>query len=65
MCMIGRKAVLYACFAVLATSSAAIAQTWGREGVPRDGVCFYKDPNFNGDYFCARSGESLTSVPKG
>jgi Peptidase inhibitor family I36 len=60
-----RRAVLFACFAVLATSSVAMAQRWGREGVPRDGVCFYKDPNFNGDYFCARSGDSLASVPDG
>jgi hypothetical protein len=60
-----RKAVLFACFAVLATSSAAMAQRWGREGVPRDGVCFYRDPNFNGDYFCARSGDNLASVPDG
>jgi hypothetical protein len=60
-----RKAVLFACFAVLATSSVVMAQRWGRENVPRDGVCFYKDPNFNGDYFCARSGESLASVPSG
>jgi hypothetical protein len=60
-----RSAVVFAGLAVLATSSAAMAQRWGREGVPRDGVCFYKDPNFNGDYFCARSGDSLTSVPDG
>jgi hypothetical protein len=60
-----RKAVLFACFAVLATSSAAMAQRWGHADIPRDGVCFYKDPNFNGDYFCARSGDSLTSVPDG
>jgi hypothetical protein len=60
-----RNAVLFACFTVLATSSTAMAQRWGREGVPRDGVCFYKDPNFNGDYFCARSGDNFASVPDG
>jgi hypothetical protein len=63
--MPARKAVLFACFTVLATSSGAMAQHWGRTSVPRDGVCFYKDTNFNGDYFCARSGDSLTSVPDG
>jgi peptidase inhibitor family I36 len=60
-----RPAVLLASLAVLATSSAAMAQRWGRERVPRDGVCFYKDTNFSGDYFCARSGDSFTSVPDG
>lgn len=60
-----RKAVLFAFFAVLATSSAAMAQRWGRAGIPRDGVCFYKDPNFRGDYFCVRSGDSFSAVPDG
>jgi len=59
-----RKALACACFTLLATSS-AMAQTWGQPGVPRDGACFYKDPNFNGEYFCARSGDSLASVPDG
>jgi plasmid stability protein len=40
-----------------------LAQRWGRERFPRDGVCFFKDPSFRGDYFCARSGDSLGSVP--
>ena len=59
-----RRAFLYACVATAAVSSPAMAQRWGRADVPRDGVCFYKDPNFNGDYFCARAGDSLTAVPK-
>ena len=60
-----RKAVLFAFFAVLSASSAAMAQRWGRGSLPRDGACFFKDPNFSGDYFCARSGDSFSSVPDG
>jgi hypothetical protein len=60
-----RKALLFALFGMLATSSAAMAQRWGRAAQPRDGVCFFKDPNFNGDYFCVRSGDSFPAVPEG
>jgi len=49
----------------LAASSNAMAQRWGRERTPNDGVCFYKDPDYRGDYFCARAGESLSFVPDG
>jgi hypothetical protein len=46
--------------------SPLMAQTWewGREPFPRDGVCFFKDPGFRGDYFCARAGQSVSAVPK-
>src|SRR5262245_5188433 len=60
-----RLILLVAWFAVLAASSTASAQQWGRDRFPRDGVCFFKDPNFNGEYFCASSGDSLSSVPDG
>jgi peptidase inhibitor family I36 len=60
-----KRAVLLAAFVTLATSSTAMAQQWGREAFPRDGVCFYKDPDFNGEYFCVRAGEDLSSVPHG
>jgi hypothetical protein len=60
-----RPAILCSCIAIVAASSPVLAQRWGRGGQPRDGVCFYKNPNFNGDYFCARTGESLSAVPKG
>ena len=54
--------ILFACLAVSAAAP-AYAQTWGREPLPRAGVCFYKETNFRGDYFCARAGENLTAVP--
>jgi hypothetical protein len=59
-----RKAVLLAVFAVLTSASAAMAQRWGREQSPRDGVCFYRDTNFHGDYFCVASGGELSRVPE-
>jgi hypothetical protein len=64
--MTNRRMILLAAWvAVLAASSTAWAQHWGRDRFPRDGVCFFKDPNFNGEYFCAASGDSLSSVPDG
>lgn len=63
-----KNAMRCGCFtvvAIVAASSPVLAQRWGRAGLPRDGVCFYKNPNFNGDYFCARTGDSLSSVPDG
>jgi hypothetical protein len=57
------EAIVFGCVAMVAASSPALAQRWGQGEVPREGVCFYKDPNFHGDYFCARSGENAGSVP--
>jgi hypothetical protein len=62
-----QKTVLLLCFVAVAVAvaSPAFAQRWGRSGFPREGVCFFKDPDFRGDYFCARSGENAGSVPDG
>ena len=49
----------------LAASSNLTAQRWGREATPRDGVCLYEDADYRGDYFCARSGEDIGSIPPG
>jgi len=51
-----------ASLSLIAFASPALAQRWGRGQLPRDGVCFYKDPNFRGDYFCVGAGEELVSV---
>jgi hypothetical protein len=56
--------VLVLAAAALAISLPAQAQRWGRDDEPRDGVCFYKDTNFHGDYFCARIGENERDLPK-
>jgi len=56
---------LVAAAAILAASSTASAQRWGRERTPNDGACFYEDADFHGDYFCVRGGEDLSSIPDG
>lgn len=38
---------------------------WGRPTTPRSGACFYRDPNFRGPYFCARSGENIAFMSRG
>jgi hypothetical protein len=50
---------------ILATLGAthADAQRWGRQGTPRSGACFYRDANFEGDYFCVAAGESIEALP--
>jgi peptidase inhibitor family I36 len=60
-----KQTILIACVASVAWTSPARAQQWGHGSFPRDGACFYKDPDFRGDYFCVGSGENLTSVGKG
>lgn len=50
---------------VLAASSTAMAQRWGRDRSPRDGVCFYQDVDFRGDYFCIRAGQDFRALPLG
>src|SRR3954466_7077225 len=60
-----RNAILIASVAVVTLSAAASAQRWGHGELPSEGVCFYKDPDFRGDYFCAGPGEDFGSVPSG
>jgi hypothetical protein len=38
---------------------------WGNQPVPREGACFYKDPDFRGEYFCAPRGATYTGLPRG
>lgn len=38
---------------------------WGRASLPREGACFYRDADFNGDYFCVPRGGSYAEVPSG
>jgi len=57
--------VLLVCIALAAGSSPLLAQRWGQGDVPREGACFYKDPNFRGDYFCVETGDGLGFVPDG
>ena len=41
------------------------AQQWGRPSEPRTGACFYRDKDFDGDYFCETSGASIDALPSG
>jgi TorA maturation chaperone TorD len=41
------------------------AQHWGRPDFPRTGACFFRDADFEGDYFCANVGRELSSLPSG
>ncbi|MEO8362595.1 MAG: DUF4214 domain-containing protein [Vicinamibacteria bacterium] len=38
---------------------------WGRPNPPRSGVCFYRDPGFSGDFFCANAGQNLGRLARG
>ena len=63
--MATRKSILLVACALVAASSPLFAQRWGQGSFPREGACFYKDPNFHGDYFCVGSGDSFNAVPDG
>jgi hypothetical protein len=38
---------------------------WGRQAMPKEGACFYRDVEFHGEYFCVPRGASYESVPNG
>jgi Peptidase inhibitor family I36/Domain of unknown function (DUF4214) len=59
------RLILVACLAAIAASSTVSAQRWGHGPLPRDGACFYKDPDFHGDYFCLAGGEELGAMSGG
>jgi len=47
---------------LLAPASAGAQFRWGRPNVPRDGACFYRDQNFDGEYFCTTAGQDIPSL---
>src|SRR6185436_17210024 len=50
--------------AALRESAAASGQMrWGSDAMPNAGVCFFRDKQFRGEYFCVRAGESVARVP--
>jgi hypothetical protein len=49
--------------ALILASSPVVAQEWGTGPIPREGVCFYRDADFRGEYFCASRGETFSRVP--
>ena len=48
---------------VVSHAPSAYAQRWGRERLPRSGVCFYEDKDFGGRYFCSAPGEAI-QIPR-
>jgi hypothetical protein len=38
---------------------------WGSGPFPGSGACFYQNPNFNGQYFCANVGAYTPEMPQG
>jgi|GEM_PF-1186114 len=38
---------------------------WGQPATPESGACFYRQPNFRGQYFCANSGENIELMSRG
>ena len=38
---------------------------WGQGPRPRQGACFYQNPDFGGQYFCLRAGGAYPSLPPG
>jgi peptidase inhibitor family I36 len=58
-----QQAIVFACLASIAHATPALAQRWGHGAPPRQGACFYKDPDFRGDYFCVEAGENISAVP--
>ena len=63
--MISSRMMVLAGSALLACAAAADAQTWGGGEIPRDGVCFYRDSEYRGPYFCVGGNEGLDSLPRG
>jgi peptidase inhibitor family I36 len=59
-----KRTIVFAGLVLVTTALPLWAQTWGRSAYPRAGVCFYKETNFRGDYFCAGAGEDVGAVPK-
>ena len=39
--------------------------SWGHPRTPSSGACFYKNPDYGGDYFCAPIGANAAQVPSG
>ncbi len=52
-------------FSMLIAANASAQPRWGRPTTPRSGACFYRDADFEGDYFCARAGEDIPDLPRG
>jgi hypothetical protein len=48
---------------VFTEGTASAQPRWGRPSTPRAGACFFRDANFQGDYFCAQAGDEIANLP--
>ncbi len=62
-----RKTTLLALLAsgTVLIAPASAAQRWGNGPPPDAGACFYQQPNYQGRYFCARTGDDMPTIPNG
>ncbi|HTR27139.1 MAG TPA: hypothetical protein VMI10_24415 [Terriglobales bacterium] len=60
-----RLAITGIVFVAFVSLSAFAQPQWGRPHPPKVGACFYKDPEFRGDYFCMKRGDRWPSLPPG
>jgi hypothetical protein len=51
--------------AVMLAAPVVEAQRWGHEDFPRTGACFFQDPGFRGNYFCAQPGRDFSFLASG
>ncbi len=60
------KIAPFAVLLLILTSMPAFAQ-WdsSRPHPPRSGACFYRDIDFQGDFFCMRAGDRRPTMPHG
>jgi hypothetical protein len=56
-------ALLMGVLGVLSETAASAQPRWGRPSTPRAGACFFRDANFQSDYFCAQAGDEIASLP--
>jgi hypothetical protein len=50
---------------MLAAPAASAQPRWGRPRTPQAGACFYRDADFQGDFFCVTAGDDVAVLPDG
>ena len=56
------RLILTVSIAAIGASSSVSAQRWGHDRMPPVGVCFFKDADFHGDYFCVAGDGELAAL---
>jgi peptidase inhibitor family I36/uncharacterized protein DUF4214 len=56
-------ASIIAALGVFTEGTASAQPRWRRPSTPRAGACFFRDANFQGDYFCAQAGDEIPNLP--